>query len=344
MNVLITNKQEELLSGLNMEIAKTLRGEYDVEELISQFANFYFMRMVLDVTAIKDYKDIVNYQKISIALPVDKIILLLPSDIDVLDPGFISKLISMGYYSFGKTFDEIAYLVEHPNSYKDVAHLHKLEPVGAQQVVINQAATNVEPQVIIREVPVPTQVFVTDEIKPMPVIRVLGIKNVTPNAGATTLTYLMKRELEKIHGVSALAVEVNKRDFAYFNDSSLVSVNKNELGSILLDANNYRVVIIDLNDADSSVCDEVLYLVEPSILKLNKVLRLDNKIFNKLMGRKIVLNKTLVTGGNIDTFEYETGVKVFEVIKPLDDRSSKPMLEDILAKLGFIEKKDTDVK
>lgn len=341
MNVLVTNKQEELLSGLNIELAKTLRGEYDVEEFIGQFANFYFMRMVLDVTAIKNYKDIVNYQKISIALPVDKIILLLPTDIDLEDPGFISKLISMGYYSFGKTIDEISYLVEHPNSYKDVAHLHRLEPVVAQQVVINQAPA--QPQVVIKEVPVSTQVFVTGENKPMPVIRVLGIKNVTANAGATTLTYLMKRELEKIHGISALAVEVNKRDFSYFNDSSLVSVNKNELGSILLDANNYRVVIIDLNDADSSVCDEVLYLVEPSILKLNKILKLDNKIFNKLMGRKIVLNKTLVSGGNIDTFEYETGVKVFEVIKPLDDRSSKPMLEDILVKLGFIEKKDNSV-
>lgn len=331
MNVLVTNKQEELLSGLNIEIAKTLRGEYDVEEFIGQFANFYFMRMVLDVTAIKDYKEIVNYQKISIALPVDKIILLLPSDIDVDDPGFISKLISMGYYNFGKTFDEIAYLVEHPNSYKDVAHLHKLEPVVTQQVVINQVA-------------MPNQVVATETIKPMPVIRVLGIKNVTPNAGATTLAYLMKRELEKIHGVSALAIEVNKRDFVYFNDNTLKSVNKNELVSTIMNAGNYRVIIVDLNDADSSVCDEVLYLVEPSILKLNKVLRLDNKIFNKLMGKKIVLNKTLVGGGNIDTFEYETGVKVFEVIKPLDDRSSKPMLENILVKLGFIEKKDKDVK
>lgn len=338
MNVLVTNKQEELLSSLNIELAKTLRGEYDVEEFIGQFANFYFMRMILDVTAIKNYKDIVNYQKISIALPVDKIILLLPHDIDVEDPGFISKLISMGYYNFGKTFDEIAYLVEHPNSYKDVAHLHKLEPVGPQQVVITQAAN--QPPVIINQVVAPSQAVATGQIRPMPVIRVLGIKNVTPNAGATTLTYLMKRELEKVHGVSALAVEVNKRDFAYFNDSSLVSINKNELGSVLFNAGNYRVVIIDLNDADSSMCDEVLYLVEPSILKLNKILTLDNKIFNKLMGCKIVLNKTLVSGGNIDTFEYETGVKVFEVIKPLDDRSSKPMLEDILSKLGFIEKKN----
>jgi len=325
MNVLVTNKEEELLSEISVELSRTLRGEYDVEELINQFSNFYFMKMILDVTAIKDYKNIVNYQKISIALSVDKIILLLPSDIESEDPGFISKLISMGFYNFGKTLEDIVYLIDHPNSYKDVAHLHKLEPVVQPQVIINQA---------------PAQVVATEPIKPMPVIRILGIKNVTPNAGATTLTYLMKRELEKIHGVSALAIEVNKRDFDYFNDNTLVSVNKNDLPNMLLNSNNYRVIIVDLNDADSRLCDDVLYLVEPSILKLNKVLRLDNKIFNKLMGRKIVLNKTLVGGGNIDTFEYETGVKVFEVIKPLDDRSSKPMLEDILAKLGFIDKKE----
>lgn len=323
MNVIVTNKQEDLLAGLSIQVSKSLRGEYDVEEIINQFSNFFFMKMIFDVTAMKDYKDIINYQKISIALPVDKIVLLLPNDIEVEDPGFVSKLISMGFYNFGKTLEDLTYLLDNPNSYKDVAHLHKLEPVGPT-VIINQA---------------PTQVVATEPIKAMPVIRVIGIKNVTPNAGATTLAYLMKRELETIHGVSALAIEVNKRDFIYFNDSSLLSVNKNDLPSKIMNAGNYRVIIVDLNDADSSICDDVIYLVEPSILKLNKVLRLDNKIFNKLLGRKIVLNKTLVSGGNIDTFEYETGVKVFDVIKPLDDRSSKPMLEDFLAKLGFIDKK-----
>lgn len=322
MNVLVTNKQEELLSGLNIEISKSLRGEYDVEEMINQFSNFFFMKMILDVTAIKDYKDIINYQKISIALAVDKIILLLPEDIESEDSGFISKLISMGFYNFGKSLEEITYLIDNPNTYKDVAHLHKLEPV-VPTVIINQA---------------PAQVVATEPIPAMPIIRVIGIKNVTPNAGATTLTYLMKRELETIHGVSALAIEVNKRDFIYFNDNSLISVNKNDLQSTIMKSSNYRVIIVDLNDADSSICDDVIYLVEPSILKLNKLLKLDNKIFNKLMGRKIVLNKTLVGGGNIDTFEYETGVKVFDVIKPLDDRSSKPMLESLLSKLGFISK------
>ena len=61
-------------------------------------------------------------------------------------------------------------------------------------------------------------------------------------------------------------------------------------------------------------------------------------IFDKLKGEKIILNKTLVSGNNVDTFEYETGLKVFHIIKPLDDRSSKPMLTDLFVKLGILNK------
>ncbi len=325
MNVLITNRQESVLASLEIEIIKTLRGEYDVDEIIGQFANFFFARMILDVTAIKDYKNIIVYQKLSIGLPVDKIILMLPNEQEFANPNFISQLISMGFYNFGKTFDEINYLIQNPNSYKDVAHLHQLSPIGGGAVNI----TNVE---------TPHQVVATTTIQAAPISRIIGLKNVTASAGATTLAYLMKRELETIHGLSVLAIEVNKREFAYFNDPSLVSTNKNDLMQQLLKARNYNVVIVDLNDWDSSVCDEVLYLIEPSIIKLNKLMKLDSSIFEKLKGEKIVLNKTLVSGGNIDTFEYETGLKVFDVIKPLDDRSSKPMLTDFLVKLGIIRK------
>lgn len=326
MNVLITNQQESVLAGLEIEIIKTLRGEYDVEEIINQFSNFFFGRMILDVTAIKNYRDIVNYQKLSIALPVDKIILFLTNDGEVSNPAFISKLISMGFYNFGKNLEEIVYLIDHPNTYKDVAHLHQLEPVVTSQ------------SVVVGGVQVPTQAVASGPIQAAPVSRIIGIKNVTVGAGATTLVYLMKRELETIHGMSVLAIEVNKREFMYFNDNALVSVNKQDLMGQLLKARNYNVVLIDLNDCDPNVCDEVIYLVEPSILKLNKLLKLDSEAFDKLKGKIIVLNKTLVAGGNIDTFEYETGVKVFDVIKPLDDRSSKPMLTDFLAKLGLIRK------
>lgn len=326
MNVLITNQQEAVLAGLEIEIIKTLRGEYDVEEIISQFSNFFFGRMILDVTAIKNYKDIVNYQKLSIGLPVDKIILFLSNEPEITNPSFISKLISMGFYNFGKNYEEVIYLVDHPNTYKDVAHMHQLEPmVQASPVVVGN-------------VQAPTQVVASAPIPAAPLSRIIGFKNVTQHAGATTLVYLMKRELETIYGVSVLAVEVNKREFVYFNDSSLVSVNKQDLMAQLLKARNYNVVLIDLNDCDDTACDEVIYLVEPSILRLNKLLKLDSEVFDKLKGKKIVLNKTLVAGGNIDTFEYETGVKVFDVIKPLDDRSSKPMLSEFMAKLGLIRR------
>lgn len=326
MNVLITNQQEAVLAGLEIEIIKTLRGQYDVDEIIGQFSNFFFGRMIIDITAIKNYRDIVNYQKLSIGLPVDKIILFLTNEPEINNPSFISQLISMGFYNFGKNFEEIVYLVDHPNTYKDVAHLHQLSPVV-------QAAP-----VVIDGVQAPTQSVASAPIQEASISRIIGFKNVTSNAGATTLVYLMKRELETIYGVNVLALEVNKREFMYFNDSALVSVSKQDLMSQLLKARNYSVVLIDLNDCDPNVCDEVIYLVEPSILKLNKLLKLDSEAFEKLKGKKIVLNKTLVAGGNIDTFEYETGVKVFDVIKPLDDRSSKPMLTDFMSKLGLIRK------
>lgn len=322
MYALITNKEEEMLSGLSLDISKVLRGEYNVEELIGQFDNFYFTRMILDVTAIKDFNNIVNYQKISIALPVDKIILVLPKNGEVVEPSFISKLISMGYYNFGKTIDDIAYLVEHPNAYKDVAHLHQLEPVA--------------PPVVVGNVQLPNQAIASSVIQPVPVNKIIGVKNVTDNAGATTLVYLMKRELENIHGKTVLAIEVGKREFMYFDDKSLLSVDKKELPQVLASGNNYDVILVDLNDGEPKLCDDVIYLVEPSILKLNKLMRLDNSAFERLKDKKIVLNKTLVSGGNVDTFAFETGVSIFEVIKPLDDRSAKPMLTEFLAKLKLI--------
>ena len=47
----------------------------------------------------------------------------------------------------------------------------------------------------------------------------IRIKNVTNHAGSTTLTYLLKKHLEKAYSV--VAVEVDSNDFVYFNDKSL---------------------------------------------------------------------------------------------------------------------------
>ena len=100
MNVIIYNQQDNIIDGLNIEVMKSIKGEFKVDEIINTFSNYFFSRMIIDVTALEDYTDINTYRKLSIALPVDKIILLIPSQTEVATNIFLSRLISMGYYNF----------------------------------------------------------------------------------------------------------------------------------------------------------------------------------------------------------------------------------------------------
>ena len=77
MNVIIANKYREALSNLDVEVIKKLEGEFTVDEIINTFQNFFFQKMVLDVTALRNYKDIKTLQQLSLSLDVDKLVLLL---------------------------------------------------------------------------------------------------------------------------------------------------------------------------------------------------------------------------------------------------------------------------
>ena len=309
MNVIISNQLDNVTESLNIEVIKSLKGEFEADELINTFANFFFSRMILDVTALKDYTSIITYQKLSIGLPVDKLILLLPSQSDVSGNNFLSKLISMGYYNFTTNLEGIEYLLQNPNSYRDVAHIHQIVETAAP-VIVESSGGN-------RKV-------------------VIGIKNVTEGAGATTLTYLMYKELTEYRGINTLAVEVNKRDFMYFGDNNLISTTKNELANILLKNQQYDVVLVDLNDCEGDICGDVLYLVEPSIIKMSKINRKDRMAFSRLRGEKIVLNKCLLSKGDVKQFESESGGRLFYVMPPLDDRKRQTNISEFLGKLGII--------
>ena len=104
MNVIISNKYTESLQGLEIDIIKSEQGTFSVEELISKYQNFFYQRMILDITALRDYKDIKVLQKLSISLDMDKLILLLDgNDNEISTPEFLSQLISIGIYNFTKT-------------------------------------------------------------------------------------------------------------------------------------------------------------------------------------------------------------------------------------------------
>ena len=322
MNVIISNKYEPMLQTLEIDVIKRLNGVYEADEIISQFQNFFFQRIILDITAIKDYKDITNLQKLSISLDMDKVILLLDDDEASSSPDYLSKLISMGIYNFTKNAEGIMYLYNNPNSYRDVAHIHQLDQMSS---------SSPETVVVERYNAEPTG------------CRVIGIKNVTKQSGATTLAYMMKNQLS--HHYSAVAVEVGKTDFRYFNDKSLISVSDAEVGTAVARNSDKDVVIVDINDGKQaeSLCHDIIYLIEPSIIKLNKLMSSDREALIQLKDKKIVLNQSLLGKKDVLDFEYESRRKVFYNMPPLDEREKDIYaLNAFLVRLGFIKQQTSE--
>ena len=312
MNVLVVNEQEKIVSSLNIEIIKTLRGVFSADELISTFSNFFFARIIIDVTALENSDDAVTYQKLSIGLPIDKIILLIPPTSSMANNFFLSKLISMGYYNFTTNSDGILYLLNTPNTYKDVAHLHQIEQTN---VVVSNSGDDIT----------------------LSGIKILGFKNVTDGAGSSSLIYMMKKELEEKYNFSVLAVEVDRRDFTFFREKNMISTDKNSVATELLKAKNFNYVFVDLNDYEENVCDETIYLIEPSVIKLNKLMIRDRAIFSKLKNKKVIVNKSVLSEGDLKEFALEANINIFFVLPSLNDRESSEYIDKLLLKLGLIK-------
>ena len=98
----------------------------------------------------------------------------------------------------------------------------------------------------------------------------------------------------------------------------------------------FVVGIFQENNGSEEICTDVIYLVEPSTLKLNKLMRRDREIFNKLKGKKIVLAKSLLSNSDVNEFEYEAKTKVFFNLPPLDERqNNSQILQDLINRLGI---------
>ena len=320
MDTVISNKYSSILNELDIEVSKKLEGEYTVDEIISQFKNFFFNKMFLDITAIKDYKDLTNLQKLSMSIDMDKVILLLDKDDSISDSEpFLAKLVNMGIYNFTKDKNSLMYLYTNPNVYRDVAYLQKID-TGE-----NNNTT-------------------TDSSHLVPSRRIIGIKNITDSAGATSLIYMLKKVLSSYYSVMAL--EVDKRDFTYFKDKDTLTVKSDEISTVIDKYNSIDIFLLDLNKSNKDyLCTDVLYLIEPSILKLNKLAMINPKALNDIKGQKVVLNKSLLSESEIADFEVETKIKVYYAVPPLNDKKdNSDILSPLLEKLGYIKKSEETEK
>ena len=312
MDTVISNKYSDVFNSLDIEVSKRLKGEYDVDEMVSTFKNFFFNKMFLDITAIKDYKDLSNLQKLSMNINMDKVILLLDKDDAISDSKtFLSKLVNMGIYNFTKDSNSLMYLYNNPNVYRDVAYLQNIEEEPSS-----------EPNVISHS---------------RPNRKVIGIKNITDSAGATTLIYLLKKELSSYY--STMAIELNKRDLTYFHDKDCLSIKEDALEDTINKYSSINTFVIDLDRTNKEhICTDVLYLIEPSTIKLNKLSLINPKVFSELKGKNVILNKSLLNDSDIANFEVESNLKVFYNMPPLNDKEdvSKYILP-LLEKLGYIK-------
>ena len=324
MNVIIANQYKEALSDLNIDVIKRMDGAFDVNVIIDTFKNFYFNRMIIDLTAINDYLNIATIQKLSTSLDASKIILLLPDD-PRINNNYLSKIISLGIYNFTRELTGITYLMENPNQYRDVAQYHDLAAEENNNLQQRQQHTVFNP---MPEYQQPVNNFAVQT-------RIIGFKDLTEDAGATTLIYMLKRQLSS--NKKTLAVEVNSNDFSYFNDSELLSITESNFQNTKTKFSQFDIVLIDINDANiESECTDVIYLLEPSTIKLNSLIRRDREALEKIQNQKIVLNKSLLTVSDVKEFEYEAKVKMFYNIPPLDERKDHQMvLDSFLEKLGI---------
>lgn len=320
MDTVISNKYSSVLNELDIEVSKKLEGEYTVDEIISQFKNLFFNKMFLDITAIKDYKDLTNLQKLSMSIDMDKVILLLDKDDSISDSeSFLAKLVNMGIYNFTKDQNNLMYLYTNPNIYRDVAYLQKID-TGENNNTTTDSSHSVSNK------------------------RIIGIKNITDSAGATSLIYMLKKVLSSYYSVMAL--EVDKRDLTYFKDKDTLTVKDDEINNIISKYNSIDIFLLDLNKSNKEyLCTDVLYLVEPSILKLNKLAIINPKIINDIKGKKVILNKSLLSESEIADFEVETRIKVYYNIPPLNDKKdNSDILSPLLEKLGYIKKSEETEK
>lgn len=320
MNVIIANKYKSMLENVEFDIIKEMNGEFAVEEIISTFKNFFFQRMILDITAIKDYNDIKTLQKLSMSLNMDKVILLLDTSQESLSEEYQSNLISIGIYNFTRNLDGVLYLYNNPNSYRDVAHIHQLSD---SQVYGEEGDLS------------------SDKVTLGP--KIIGVKNITQNSGATTLVYVMKQQLRVNYKV--VGIEVNKRDFVFFKDKELISIADRDLENLINKYRKYDVILIDINDSETAegFCRDVVYLIEPSIIKLNKLMFVNGSKLKNLKGKIVILNQSLLSSKDVLDFEYESRLKIFFNMPPLDERQTEvPVLNNFLVRLGFERQRTSD--
>lgn len=320
MNVLVTNKQKIKLQSLDLDIIKAVNGIFTPNELIEMFKDFVYNKLIIDVTALEDYDMPITYRSLINGINPDKIIFFLPEGSSLCTSGFLSRIINIGIYNFTSNIEGVKYLINKSNTLDDVIDL------------VEQAK---EEKFISHETKYINDVENTKKVNSKGP-KIIGFQNVTENAGSTSLIYMIKKELSTEYQNQVVALEIDKSDFAYFQDRGMISTTSVDVQEKLEELNDKAIILIDLNDCKiPNLCKETIYIIEPSIIKLNKLMRKNRYILNKLKDEKVILNKSLLSNKDISDFETEANIKVLYNLPPLNERKRNGAIVEFIKKLNL---------
>jgi len=355
MNVIVTNKQKNVLDNANIDVYKELNGFFKVEDLINYFKNYFFTKMIIDATSVVEFANPTVLKKLSEGIGSEKLILLLPKKPEP-PRKFLTMLVNLGIYNFSSDINEIVNFLQNPNTYDDVKIYLNDEIVDENFYVSDNSSFN---QVEIgnndnnqydESFNNYSDLSLEDDFQPFDSNNnangfinnylgnnkyVLGVKNVTNHAGTTTLIYMLKNVLMHQLNKKVLAVEVETNDFAYFKSEDMLSVSDDNLQNTITNS-NYDVILLDLNHSNNvSLCNDIIYLIEPSIIGVNRMMFENAMIFDSLKNKKVILNKSLISNDDVNKFSQEAGISFYYVIPPLNDRVGNSIIENFVNKLGL---------
>ena len=459
MNVIVSNKQKNIIDNANIDAIKDLTGLFNVDDLIAKFKNYFFSKMILDVTSVENFTSVDVLQKLVDGIGSDRLILLLPETPPPPDE-FKKMLIGLKIYNFSNNINEVVKLIDNPNTYETVlkgmddafsndfgyvdnsikenavedtkeetkefdnelsfnssTSLH--DALDSFNIRDDSAVVNNENNSELglnmdnpfasgnegNDNPIPNMnslynipsnenpfnltddngdnnsesasntglystlnydkanmgedknyysdtsgnnenksnyVFLNinglNNINNDNVVsskKVIGFKNVTSHAGSTSLIYMVVRALSDNLKEDVYAVEINRNDFKLFMNNRMTSILEKDAKDYLA-SRHEKIILVDLNDStDTSFCDDVVYLIEPSTIMLNRLIVENQQIFKELIGKKVILNKSLLSSGDVSILSNEAGVDFVYNLAPLNDRVNNNEIVKLIDVLGL---------
>ena len=320
MNIIVTNKYKDLIYNTNIEILKELHGVFKVREIVNSFSSIFYKKIIIDATALEGFPKEDVLKELIASFDMDKLILFLPPD-NPPPKKFLAFLVSINLFNFTDNQKGLIELIKKSNTFEDVKNFQQVE---------EEKVTNLPSEDNIYEN--------TDA----PGRIVLGFKSVTENSFNTEIIYSIKRTLEEKYNKNVLAVEIDRKNLSYYNANNIHSVYRERINDFLKNNLGYDVILVDLGELDMNVCDDVIYLVNPSLYTVNKLMYKSRDAFIKLKGKKVVFTNSLLTTSDVNQFAKEAGISVYYNLGPINDRVYSEDLDKLLAKLGVVP--DTTTK